>query len=69
MFLFSSRRQADLNRRMEVLQTSALPLGYVAALTIINNNRFCSKLTSLVWGNFTLFVPILEMDDSITRKL
>jgi hypothetical protein len=24
------RRRPDLNRRMEVLQTSALPLGYVA---------------------------------------
>ena len=25
------RRQPDLNRRIEVLQTSALPLGYAAA--------------------------------------
>jgi hypothetical protein len=29
-FLIYWRRHPDLNRRMEVLQTSALPLGYAA---------------------------------------
>ena len=34
--VFSWRRQADLNRRIRVLQTRALPLGYVA---VLNYNR------------------------------
>ncbi len=29
---FASRRRPDLNRRIEVLQTCALPLGYCAIL-------------------------------------
>ena len=34
MLVFLKRRHPDLNRGMEVLQTSALPLGYVAAFAI-----------------------------------
>ena len=34
--VFTWRRQADLNRRIRVLQTRALPLGYVA---VLNYNR------------------------------
>ena len=33
------RRRPDLNRRMEVLQTSALPLGYVALTGAENEIR------------------------------
>ena len=43
--LFSWRRQPDLNRWIKVLQTSALPLGYVAdsCLFIISHkNIFCN---------------------------
>ncbi|GEM_PF-6888607 len=44
-FCFIQRRRPDLNRRIKVLQTSALPLGYVA-WTIIYFTIFLFKVKS-----------------------
>ncbi len=49
------RRRADLNRCIEVLQTSPLPLGYAAELYIKN---FCRKKMERV-ARFELVTPTL----------
>jgi hypothetical protein len=44
MLIYFSRRHPDLNRGMEVLQTSALPLGYGATFAIIYLTKILYKI-------------------------
>ena len=49
--VFSWRRQADLNRRIRVLQTRALPLGYVAVSTR-NIISFIEPVVKKIFAHF-----------------
>ena len=51
------RRRPDSNRWMEVLQTSALPLGYVATMPILAYSRWAVKV--LILGTLHAMMQVI----------